>query len=94
MYGVYLLFFFTRPIFRDMVDAVITVEDEEIVNAMRMCYERLKVVVEPSGAVGLAAVLSEQFEMEASKGTLQHVGIVLSGGNVDLSALGNFFQDI
>ena len=87
----FICFFFTRPIFRDMVDAVITVEDEEIVNAMRMCYERLKVVVEPSG---LAAVLSEQFEMEASKGTLQHVGIVLSGGNVDLAALSSFFQDI
>eukprot|EP00249_Psilotum_nudum_P014353 c24780_g1_i1 orf=242-1285(-) len=79
----------TWPVVRDLVDEVITVDDNEIVEAMMMCYERLKVVVEPSGAVGLAAVLSEQFRSGARAVKCQHVGIVLSGGNIDL---GNLFE--
>ncbi|MCO5609694.1 hypothetical protein L7F22_063926 [Adiantum nelumboides] len=78
----------TWPVVRDKVDEVVTVTEEEIVNAMQMCYEILKVVVEPSGAVGLAAVLSSQFQSRVCKQTFQHVGIVLSGGNVDLGDLG------
>jgi threonine dehydratase len=50
---------------------------------MRILWERCKLVVEPSGAVSLAAVLSEQFR---SIPGLPKVGIVLSGGNVDLDA--------
>eukprot|EP00250_Pteridium_aquilinum_P009062 c18416_g2_i1 orf=93-1094(-) len=84
----------TWPVVRDMVDEVITVTEEEIVNAMRMCYECLKVVVEPSGAVGLAAVLSAQFQSRSCTPTFQHIGIVLSGGNVDLGALSDFFKDL
>lgn len=78
----------TWPVVRDMVDEVITVTEEEIVNAMRMCYEILKLVVEPSGAVGLAAVLSAQFRSKSCG----HVGIVLSGGNVDLDSLRELFK--
>ncbi len=76
----------TWPIVRDLVDAVVTVTEEEIVNAMKLCFERLKVVVEPSGAVGLAAVLSEGFEEVA--GGVQRVGVVLCGGNADLEGRG------
>lgn len=83
----------TWPIVHDMVDEVITVEEDEIVAAMRMCYERLKVVVEPSGAVGLAAALSERFQCEATRPNCEHVGIVLSGGNVDLGFLCELFQN-
>ncbi|KAK8967468.1 Serine racemase [Platanthera guangdongensis] len=50
----------TWPVVRDLVDDVIVVDDEEIVEAMRLCYEVLKAAVEPSGAIGLAAVLSDQ----------------------------------
>ncbi|KAI5064227.1 hypothetical protein GOP47_0020897 [Adiantum capillus-veneris] len=78
----------TWPVVRDMVDDVVTVTEEEIVNAIQLCYEILKVVVEPSGAVGLAAVLSTQFQSILSKQIYKHVGIVLSGGNVDLGVLG------
>ncbi|KAH0851223.1 hypothetical protein HID58_094902 [Brassica napus] len=46
----------TWPVVRDMVDGVVVVEDGEIIEAMRMCYEMLKVSVKPSGAIGLAAV--------------------------------------
>ena len=58
------------------VDAVLTVTDEQIVDAMRFAFERLKLVVEPSGAVGIAAVLQGLVEAPST-------GIVISGGNVD-----------
>ncbi len=69
-----------------------TVTEAEIVIAMRLVYERMKLVVEPSGAVGLAAVFSPQWaELRGPGGVLegcQRVGIILCGGNVDLAALG------
>ena len=58
-----------------LVDEVVTVTDDEIVEAMRFAFERLKLVVEPSGAVGIAAV--RQGKVDASS-----IGIVISGGNV------------
>jgi threonine dehydratase len=70
----------TWPVLRDLVESVVTVDDSEIVLAMRLLFERVKLVVEPSGAVALAAVLSGRVGG-------QHVGVVLSGGNVDLGAL-------
>ena len=73
----------TWPVIRDEVKAVITVEEEEIVRAMRLLWERAKLLVEPSAAVALAAVLSDQFKQLPG----HHVGIVLSGGNVDLDNL-------
>jgi threonine dehydratase len=73
----------TWPVIRDRVKAVVTVEEDEIVRAMRLLWERAKLLVEPSSAVALAAVLSDQFrEMPG-----HHVGIILSGGNVDLDNL-------
>ena len=59
-----------------LVDEVVTVTDEEIVEAMRFAFERLKLVIEPSGAVGIAALLSGV----VSGG---RVGVIVSGGNVD-----------
>jgi threo-3-hydroxy-L-aspartate ammonia-lyase len=61
-----------------LVDDVVTVSDAEIVDAMRLLFERLKVVAEPSGATALAALLAGRVEPRG--GT---VGVVLSGGNVD-----------
>lgn len=72
---------------RDFVDDVIVVEDKEIIEAMRLCYEILKVAVEPSGAIGLAAVLSDSFRQNPAWKDCHHIGIVLSGGNVDLGIL-------
>lgn len=57
------------------VDEIVTVTDEQIVDAMRFVFERLKLVIEPSGAVGIAAVL-------AGKAPGGRVGVILSGGNV------------
>ncbi len=74
----------TWPILRDAVEEVITVTDDEIVDAMRWIWERAKLVVEPSGAVAVAAVLSERFRGIPG---LERVAVVLSGGNVDLDRL-------
>jgi len=77
----------TWPIVRDLVDAVVTVSDDEIVAAMRLLWERAKLLVEPSAAVTLAAVLSPAFGTLVTRRPLRRVGIVLTGGNVDLDAL-------
>ncbi|KAK8951139.1 Serine racemase [Platanthera zijinensis] len=77
----------TWPVVRDLVDDVIVVDDEEIVEAMRLCYEVLKVAVEPSGAIGLAAVLSDQCKKKSYWREMKNIGIILSGGNVDLGIL-------
>jgi threo-3-hydroxy-L-aspartate ammonia-lyase len=69
----------TWPIIRDLVDAVVTVSDAEIVTAMRLLFERLKVVAEPSGACALAALLAGRVSVSAG----QRVGVVLSGANID-----------
>lgn len=76
----------TWPVVRDYVDAVVTVSEAEIVAAMRLVYERMKLVVEPSGAVGLAATLSPAFGSAASG--CENIGVILCGGNVDLGAKG------
>lgn len=73
----------TWPIVRDNVDAVVTVTEDEIVDAMALIYERMKLVVEPSGAVGLAAVLASGFANDARLSRSAKVGIILCGGNID-----------
>jgi threonine dehydratase len=74
----------TWPIVRDHVETVFTVTDEEIVAAMRLVFGRVKLVVEPSAAVPVAAALSEAFRARPG---LARVGVILSGGNVDLDRL-------
>jgi threonine dehydratase len=68
----------TWPVIRALVDDVVTVSDAEIVDAMRLLFERVKVVAEPSGATALAALLAGRIELRG--GT---IGVVISGGNVD-----------
>jgi serine racemase len=77
-------FLWHRPIVRDLVDDIITVEDFEIIKAMKLCSKILKTVIEPSGAIGLAAVLSETFQKNPAWKDCKHIGIVVSGGNVDM----------
>jgi threonine dehydratase len=72
----------TWPVLRDLVESVVTVREDEIVAAMRLLWERAKLLVEPSSAVALAAVLSPSFPQDA-----QRVGVILSGGNVSLDHL-------
>jgi threonine dehydratase len=66
----------TFSINRHLLDEVVVVDDDEIVDAMRFAFERLKLVLEPSGAVALAAVI-------AGRVPGRDIGVVLSGGNID-----------
>jgi len=67
----------TFDVNRRLVDEVVTVTDEEIVGAMIFLFDRLKIVAEPSGAVGIAALLGGKLDARD-----RSVGVVLSGGNV------------
>jgi threonine dehydratase len=69
----------TFPIIKENAEAILTVSEEEIKAAMKLMWERMKIVVEPSGAVSFAAVLSHKLPKDVKR-----VGIVVSGGNVDL----------
>jgi threonine dehydratase len=74
----------TWPVIRDQVEAVHTVTEEAIIAAMRLVWERMKLVIEPSAAVGVAVVLDEQFRALRN---IQSVGVVLCGGNINLDRL-------
>jgi threonine dehydratase len=78
----------TFPIIQENVKEVITVSDKEIVNAMRLIWERLKIIVEPSCAVPLAVVLKVPAQFAGKR-----VGIILSGGNVDLARAFKLFAE-
>jgi len=65
----------TFSVNRELVDEIVTVSDAEIVEAMAFLFDRMKLVVEPSGAVGIAALLNGRLQGNA-------VGVVISGGNV------------
>ncbi len=75
----------TWPIIRDHVSAVATVSEAEIVAAMRFVWERTKLLIEPSAAVAVAALSTAEFARTVA-GT-GPVGVILSGGNVDLDRL-------
>ena len=70
------------PIIQKHVEEIIRVTEDEIIQSMRLLWERLKIVCEPSCAVALAAVFREKEKFKA-----QEIGIIISGGNVDLSRL-------
>lgn len=70
------------PILQELLAGIVTVSEDEILRAMRLIWERMKLVVEPSGAVPLAALLAAPARFRERR-----VGLVLSGGNVDLDAL-------
>jgi threonine dehydratase len=77
----------TFAIIRAHVEKIITVSDDEIIRAMRLIWERMKIIVEPSSATVLAAVLSEQFKSLERADEIKSIGLILSGGNVDLDHL-------
>ena len=76
----------TFPLVLRYVHDIVTVSDAQIVEAMRFLWERMKLVVEPTGALAAAAVLSGAIDVRGRR-----VGIVLSGGNVDLKAMASLF---
>lgn len=75
----------TFAIVREWVDDIITVPDAALIDAMRLTWERMKIVVEPTGVLGLAGAL-RQCREPAGAGTdprKQRIGVILTGGNVD-----------
>lgn len=72
----------TFPVIADLVDDIITVTEEEIIDSMRMIWERLKMIVEPSSSITLGAILKNKDKFNGKK-----VGLIISGGNVDLDHL-------
>ena len=83
----------TWPIVRDMVNDIFTVSELEIVAATKLVWERLKICIEPSAGVGVAVALSKAFH-EKYGAVVQHVGIVLCGGNVDVVKVSNLMQEL
>jgi len=69
-------------IIKEKVDEIITVSEDAIIDAMRMVWERMKIIVEPSCSITLAAMLKRKNEIKGKK-----IGLIMSGGNVDLSQL-------
>ncbi len=72
----------TFPIVTEFLDDIVTVSEEGIVEAMRCIWERMKIVVEPSAVVPLGALLTNRLDAAGKR-----VGVILSGGNVDLNRL-------
>jgi len=72
----------TFPIIRRLVSDVLTVNDQATIEAMKFVWERMKIIIEPSSAVALAIVIKHKHRFEG-----QQIGIILSGGNVDLMHL-------
>jgi threo-3-hydroxy-L-aspartate ammonia-lyase len=76
----------TFPLVLKYVNEMTTVSEESIVVAMQFLWERMKLVVEPTGALAFAALLSEQLEVHGKR-----VGVIISGGNVDVAEVGKLF---
>ncbi|MFW9937986.1 MAG: pyridoxal-phosphate dependent enzyme [Candidatus Thorarchaeota archaeon] len=77
----------TFKIIQKFVDGILTVSEMEIIEAMKFLWERMKIVVEPSGAVPLAALLSKKIEVTNKK-----VGLIISGGNIDIEPFLNLLK--
>ena len=74
----------TFEVIKAKTDAIVTVSDAEVIDAMQWIYSRLKIVVEPTAAVPFSAVLKNEMKLKGKR-----IGIILSGGNIDLS---EFFE--
>jgi len=80
----------TFEIARGHVSGIVTVSDAELREAMRFAFERMKLVVEPSGAAALAALLQQRIPSLAGK----RVGAIISGGNIDPARYGELLRDV
>lgn len=72
----------TFPIIKELVSDIVTVSDSFIIEAMKLIWSRMKIVVEPSAAVPLAAILQGKISVSGA-----NIGIILSGGNIDLNKI-------
>ena len=79
----------TFPLVLEYVHDMTTVDDPELLETMLLLWERLKVVVEPTGALGAAAALGGRLPIAGTR-----VGVILSGGNVDFSQVGPWLTSV
>ena len=77
----------TFSIIRDTVDQILTTSESSIIQATRMIWERMKIIIEPSSAVPLAAILEHPEQFQGTR-----TGIILTGGNIDLGKLAQLFN--
>ena len=75
----------TFPIIDALVSDIVTVSDAELIDAMRFAAARMKIVVEPTGALAMAAALQSKVEIRG-----QRVGVIISGGNIDIAQLASY----
>ena len=75
----------TFPVIQALVDDIVTVSDAQLIDAMRFAASRMKMVIEPTGGLAMAAAMQGFLDIKG-----QRVGIIISGGNVDITQLANF----
>lgn len=78
----------TFPVIQACVDTISTVSDQELVDTMQFFASRMKIIVEPTGCLGAALALGKQLDLRGKK-----VGVILSGGNIDLRRLASYFSE-
>jgi len=78
----------TFPIIQQLVEDIVLITEEQIVTAMRLIFERMKIIVEPSSAVAFAVLLTQKLDVIG-----KNVGIIISGGNVDFSGFFKGFRN-
>ena len=74
----------TWNILKDHLNGIYTVSDDEVIKAMKLIWERMKIIIEPSCATPVAVVMSPEFKQLEG---IEKIGIILTGGNIDLSKL-------
>ncbi|MCB0118194.1 MAG: pyridoxal-phosphate dependent enzyme, partial [Anaerolineales bacterium] len=72
----------TFPVIQERVEQIVTVSEAGIIDSMRFIWERAKIIIEPSAATVIAALWEKKIDLSGLK-----VGVILSGGNVDLNKL-------
>lgn len=78
---------YTFPVIQERVDNILTATDDQLISAMRFFTSRMKIVVEPTGCLGAAVAFGDQLDLRGKR-----VGVIISGGNVDLERLAHFIS--
>jgi threonine dehydratase len=75
----------TFPVIQELVDDIVTVSDAQLIEAMRFAASRMKMVIEPTGGLAMAAAMQGVVDVRG-----QRVGVIISGGNVDIAQLAKY----
>ncbi|HHL2561704.1 TPA: threo-3-hydroxy-L-aspartate ammonia-lyase [Yersinia enterocolitica] len=78
---------YTFPVIQELVDNILTATDDQLISAMKFFTSRMKIVVEPTGCLGAAVAFGDQLDLRGKR-----VGVIISGGNVDLERLAHFIN--